>query len=65
MKTPQDILAQFEQASIGLNYGTVTLTLSIKQGRPLYILAREESFLPKSDVPTRVDFSVNGETVLP
>jgi len=45
MKTPVDILAKFEQASSGLNYGTVTLTLSIKQGQCRYIISKDESFL--------------------
>ena len=27
MKTPPDILSKFEQAAIGLDYGTVTLNL--------------------------------------
>ncbi|MCL2722174.1 MAG: hypothetical protein FWD47_12670 [Treponema sp.] len=50
MKTPSEILNKFEQATIGLMYGTVTLTLSIKQGKPRYIIMREESCIHKDDL---------------
>ena len=49
MKTPSEILAKFEKASVGLDYGDVVLRLSIKQGRHRYILTREESCLHKDD----------------
>jgi len=45
MKTPIEILERFENASSELVYGEVTLTLSVKQGKQRYIIAREESFL--------------------
>jgi len=46
MRTPQDILDKFEQASQGLDYGTVSLSLFIKQGRLRYLISREESYIP-------------------
>ena len=45
MRTPSDILEKFEQAAQGLEYGTVTLSLDIKLGKPRYIIARKESLL--------------------
>jgi hypothetical protein len=49
MKTPTEYFDKFEQASVGLDYGEVTLTLSIKQGRTLYIVSRKESFIPDEE----------------
>jgi hypothetical protein len=52
MKTPPDILDKFEEASQGLDYGSVSLILTVKHGSPRYVIAREESFLPKDGAPT-------------
>ena len=56
MKTPPDILREFEDSSIGLDYGTATLTLSVKQGRLRYVIIREKSFIidnePSADEKT-------------
>jgi hypothetical protein len=49
MKTPPDILDKYEKASHGLEYGRVSLILTVKQGQPRYVIAREESFLPAKD----------------
>jgi hypothetical protein len=46
MKTPLEILEKFEQASDGLDYGTVTLCLFVKQGRLRYTITWEESIVP-------------------
>lgn len=46
MKIPPEILEKFEKASLGLEYGTVSLSLFIKQGRSRYVVAREESCIP-------------------
>ena len=53
MKMPKEIIERFENAAIGLDYGNVILTLSIKQGKARYILAREESFLPEESDPSK------------
>jgi hypothetical protein len=53
MKMPAYILKKFEQAALGLNYGTVTLTLHIKQGKPRYVIAREESCIPSEEQPNQ------------
>jgi hypothetical protein len=55
MKTPPEILEKFEQASLGLVYGTVSLSLFIKQGRSRYVVAREESYLPKDSSVVTAD----------
>ena len=55
MKTPPDILEKFEKASIGLDYGTATLTFSVKQGRQRYIIAREESILCDEEPSTHTE----------
>ena len=46
MKMPVEIIDKFEKAAAGLAYGNVVLTLSVKQGKPRYVIAREESFIP-------------------
>ena len=46
MKIPDELIEKFEKASTGLFYGNVILTLSLKQGKARYVLAREESFIP-------------------
>ena len=61
MKTPSEILEKFEQATVGLDYGTVALTLSVKQGRPRYVITREESFVPKEELSACKDFMVKEE----
>jgi len=61
MKTPREILDKFEQAAIGLDYGTVTLTLSVKQGKVRFIITREESFIPKEELSTCNDFGTKSE----
>ena len=55
MKTPATILKKFEQASDGLDYGTITLTLSVKQGRHRYVIAREESIIPTEETTDRTE----------
>lgn len=60
MKTPLGILNKFEKASQGLDYGTITLTLSIKQGRRRYLIIREESVIPNEEPP---DHEETGRTV--
>jgi len=45
MKTPTEILAKFEQATEGLAYGSVTISLIIKEGRHRYVITREESVI--------------------
>ena len=57
MKTPLYILNKFEQAAKGLDYGEVTLRLSIKMGRPRYIISCEESYIPNEGSSTCDDFS--------
>jgi len=51
MKTPSDILVKFEQAAVGLDYGSITLTLFIKQGRLRYLINREESYVYNGEPP--------------
>ena len=46
MRTPPDVLEKFEQASLGMEYGEVTLQLFLKQGKPRYVIARKESCVP-------------------
>ena len=46
MKTPKDVLTKFENASEGLIYGDVNLRLSIKQGKPRYVIEKAESIVP-------------------
>ena len=45
MKIPPDILDRFEKATLGLDYGVVTLELHLKGGRARYVLTRQESQL--------------------
>ena len=52
MKTPLYILEKFEQSSEGIEYGDVTLKLSIKFGKFRYIVGCEESFIMSSEADT-------------
>ena len=62
MKTPPEILEKFESAALGLEYGTVTLTLSVKQGNLRYVVNREESFVyTKDELAIRNDSGVAEE----
>ena len=56
MKTPSGIITKFKEACHGISYGKATLTLTIKQGQPRYLVAREESFLPIEEPSTSGDF---------
>ena len=56
MKTPPDILEKFEQASLGMEYGKVTLKLFLKQGKPRYVVVRKESCVPD------VEQSISGDS---
>jgi hypothetical protein len=49
MKTPAYILAKFERAAVGLEYGSVSLSLFIKNGELRYVILREESFIYKGE----------------
>jgi hypothetical protein len=49
MKTPTDILERFEKATQGVDYGTISLSLFLKNGRPRYVISREESYVPPTD----------------
>ena len=53
MKTPPEILDKFEKATLDLEYGSVTLTLAVKQGRSRYVIAREESYIPTDEESVR------------
>ena len=53
MKTPLDIIEKFEKASEGLEYGDAILTLSIKLGKPRYVIVREESLILSVEQPTQ------------
>ena len=57
MKTPPDILEKYEQAAFGLDYGEVSLTLTLKQGRPRYIVSRNESFIPDEKLSSCFNFN--------
>jgi hypothetical protein len=57
IKTPTDILDKFEQAAQGVSYGTITLTLFIKNGRLRYVIAREESLIPTDELSVTSDSS--------
>jgi hypothetical protein len=61
MKTPPDILDKFEKATQGVDYGTITLSLFIKHGRPRYVIAREESYIPTDESSLNADSCVNEE----
>ena len=50
MKTPDYILARFEKASIGLEHGTVTLRLHVRDGLPRYTIGFEESIFPDEEL---------------
>jgi hypothetical protein len=50
MKMPNEIIDRFEKAATGLYYGNVILTLSVKQGKVRYVIAREESFIPADEL---------------
>ena len=62
MKTPQGIITKFEEACQELDYGMVTLTLFIKQGKPRYVIGREESYIPHGEPSALDDFYVKEET---
>jgi len=49
MKTPASILENFEKSGDGIDYGSVSLTLFVKQGKSRYVITREESFVPSND----------------
>jgi len=53
MKTPLDIIEKFEKASEGLEYGDAILRLSIKLGKPRYVIVREESLILSVEQPTQ------------
>ena len=62
MKTPQEMLTKFEQAAVGLNYGIVTLTLSIKgKGKRLYEICRKESQIYNEELSTCNDLRTKEE----
>ena len=46
MKTPTEIIREFEAASKDLEFGVVTLALHLKYGKPRYVIQREVSYLP-------------------
>jgi len=51
MKVPESILEKFEAAAKDVDFGSITLTLFVKNGKKRYVVAREESFLTEeSDV---------------
>ena len=61
MKTPVSIIDKFEKAAIGLDYGTVTLSLFLKQGKPRYVIAREESYVPTDEMSVTADsYAIEG-----
>jgi hypothetical protein len=62
MKIPTEILEKLEQAALGINYGTVTLSLIIKQGNHRYLISREESFVHKEGRSACGDFDDKEET---
>jgi len=49
IKVPKEIIEKFENASEGLDYGDITLRLSIKQGKPRYLISKEESIIPTEE----------------
>jgi len=53
MKMPTEIIDRFEKAATGLVYGNVILTLSVKQGKVRYVIAREESFVSTENVNSK------------
>jgi hypothetical protein len=48
MKIPPDVLAILESELNGLDHGTATLTVHIRDGRPRFVIGRERSFLPET-----------------
>jgi hypothetical protein len=47
MKVPSEILEKFEQAALGIDYGSATLSVFVQEGQLRYVINREESYLPK------------------
>ena len=65
MKMPIEIIDRFEKAATGLVYGNVILTLSVKQGKLRYVIAREESFIPSDGEPSTQPVSnTNKRTII-
>jgi hypothetical protein len=56
VKTPPEILSEFEQESENLEYGSVSLVLTVKMGKARYVIVKEKSIVPPSQpsvlVPT-------------
>ena len=59
MKIPIEIIDRFEKAATGLDYGNVILTLSVKQGKIRFVIAREESFLSSDGESSTQPVSIN------
>ena len=49
MKIPPEILGKFENATHGLDYGSVTLSLVLKNGKARFLIKKEESFLSENE----------------
>jgi hypothetical protein len=45
MKIPDDVLAVFESETEGLNFGEVTLTVYLRDGKPRYVIGRQRSIM--------------------
>ena len=52
MRTPPAILEEYEQESEGLEYGSVSLILTVKMGKPRYQIVKEKSIIHIEDHPT-------------
>ena len=46
MTVPPRVLAKFERAAFGLEHGSVTLALYVRDGKPRFEVERKESILP-------------------
>jgi len=65
MKIPIEIIDRFEKAATGLVYGNVILTLSVKQEKIRYVIAREESIIPAdSESSTLTLLNNNGKKII-
>ena len=53
MKVPHEYMERFEKLAQGMEYGEVTLTLFLKQGRPRFEVGYKESFLPATGFQER------------
>jgi excisionase family DNA binding protein len=42
---PSGIVAAFEKELSGINHGSVTLTVHLRDGKPRFVIGREQSFL--------------------